>query len=470
LLLLAFRHDEPLGGTLMEHETGMVEKIGKYEIIRSLGKGATAVVYLARTPGSNRQVAIKLIRFSEENAAMSRRLRKLFQTEDGIGRRLDHPNIVKIYDAVVEKDHAYLVMEYIEGAALDKFCAINRLLPMHRVTGIIFKCCLALDHAFKNGVVHRDIKPANILIDANDEPKITDFGLALNLGKDTGPESTFIMGVGSPAYMSPEQVKAYPLNQQTDLYSLGILLFQLLTGRLPFRAKNAAQLVYQIVNMDAPSVSALNPHLPPGLDPIIAKALEKDLYNRYRNGAQFAKDLSAVRYQMLEEDQTQQDLTHFEKLRKLGFFTEFEDIELWEVLRISVWREVAAKVTLIREGDKDRRFGIVVDGFVEVSTEGRVICRLGASEVVGEMAFLHPSDNTRRATVVTLEPTLFLEINSSALELSADEVRERFHKVLLTKVLERLRDASKMLAEMGQTAVQGSSPTAYGHGHALELL
>jgi serine/threonine protein kinase len=218
----------------------MMEKIGKYEIIRSLGRGATAIVYLAWDPDLQRQVAIKLIHFGENNAAMSRRLRKLFQTEDAIGRRLDHPNIVRIYDAVVEAEQAYLVMEFVDGPALDKFCAINRLLPMHRVIGIIFKCCLALDHAFRRGVVHRDIKPANILIDANDNPKITDFGLGLNLQKDMGKDSTFVMGVGSPAYMSPEQVKNYPLNHKTDLYSLGVLLFQLLTGRLPFRANNAA--------------------------------------------------------------------------------------------------------------------------------------------------------------------------------------------------------------------------------------
>ncbi len=435
----------------------MLEKIGKYEIIRILGKGATAVVYLARDPDSTRDVAVKLIRFGEDNAAMSRRLRKLFQTEDAIGRRLDHPNIVKLYDAVVEADQAYLVMEFIEGTALDHYCAINRLLPMHRVIGIIFKCCLALDHAFRQGVVHRDIKPANILIDNEDNPKITDFGLALNLHKDMNKDSTFVMGVGSPAYMSPEQIKNYPLNQKTDLYSLGVLLFQLLTGRLPFRANNQGALVYKIVNMDTPSVCALNPNLPAGLDPIIKKALEKDLYSRYRNGAEFAKDLSTVRYQMLDEDSTQQDMSHFEKLRGVEFFTEFEDIELWEVLRISVWREVSEKVVLIREGDKNRIFGVIIDGFVEVSLEGKAICRLGSGELVGEMAYLHPSDTRRSSTVVTLEPTLFLEINSAALDLSSDEVLERFNKTLIAKVIARLRSANKALAKLGPSAVQGRS-------------
>ncbi len=432
-----------------------MEKIGKYETIRVLGKGATAVVYLARDPDSGREVAVKLIRFGGDNAVMSRRLRKLFQIEGLVGRRLDHPNIVKIYDTVIEDDQAYIVMEYVEGRALDQFCAINRLLPMHRAIGIVFKCCLALDHAFRQGVVHRDIKPANILIDAEDNPKITDFGLALNLHKDMNRDSTFIMGVGSPAYMSPEQVKNYPLNQKTDLYSLGVVLFQLLTGRLPFRAENHGALIYKIVNMDTPAVCDLNPNLPAGLDPILKKALEKDLYNRYRNGAEFAKDLSTVRYQIYDENDTQQDDRHFEMLRQMDFFKDFEEVELWEVLRISVWREVAEKVALIREGDSNRIFGFIVNGFAEVSIEGKSLCRLGAGEVVGEMAYLHPSDNKRAASVVTLEPTLFLEINSAALDLASEELLDRFRNTLLSTVLDRLRAADKALAKAGLPAVQG---------------
>ena len=443
-----------------------MDKIGKYEIIKTLGKGATAVVYLANDPDTGDQVAVKLIRFNDGNAAMSRRLRKLFQTEGATGRRLNHPNIVKIYDAVIEPERAWIVMEYVEGTSLEDYCAINKLLPMHRTIGIIFKCCLALDHAFRQGIVHRDIKPANIMIAAGDNPKIADFGLALNIKKDMSTDSTFVMGVGSPAYMSPEQIKNYPLNQKTDLYSLGVVLFQLLTGRLPYRAANQGALIYKIVNMEIPSVCALNPNLPAALDPIIRKALEKDLYSRYRNGAEFAKDLSTVRYQILDEDETAQDMTHFEKLRRLEFFLEFEDIELWEVLRICVWHDLASKVVLIREGETNRLFGIIINGFVEVSIEGRSLCRLGAGEVVGEMTYLHPSDSKRHATVTTLEPTLFLEVNSSALELGSDELLERFNKALTAKVLARLRAANKALIQSAPPAVQGSS----GSKIDLELL
>ncbi|MDR2787400.1 MAG: cyclic nucleotide-binding domain-containing protein, partial [Candidatus Accumulibacter sp.] len=278
---------------------------------------------------------------------------------------------------------------------------------------------------------------------------------ALNLHKDMNRDSTFIMGVGSPAYMSPEQIKNYPLNQKTDLYSLGVVLFQLLTGRLPFRAANHGSLIYKIVNMDPPSVCDLNPNLPEGLDPILKKALEKDLYNRYRNGAEFAKDLSTVRYQMFDENETQQDTQRFDVLRGLEFFREFEDIELWEVLRISIWREISDKVVLIKEGDNHRTFGVIIRGFAEVSIEGKSLCRLGAGEVVGEMAYLHPSDSKRMATVVTLEPTLFLEVNSSALDLASEELLERFRKALLSKLLARMRDADKVLARSGPAAVHG---------------
>lgn len=400
---------------------------------------------------------------------MSRRMRKLFQNEGMVSRRLDHPNIVRVFDAVVEDDFAYLAMEYVDGFSLEEHCRIDRLLPMHRVIGIIFKCCMALDAAYRQGIIHRDIKPANIMVAAGDEAKIADFGLALNMNKDLDRDSTFIMGVGSPAYMSPEQIKGYPLNQKTDLYSLGVVMFQLLTGRLPFRANNQATLVYKIVNTDAPAVTALNPNLPEGLNAILRKALEKDLYSRYRNGAEMAKDLSAVRYQILDDDETAQDNRHFEQLRRTEFFTEFENIELWEVLRVSVWREVAANVALIREGTNSKVFGIIISGCVEVSVGGKALCRLGPGEPVGEVAFLHPASDLRHATVVTLEPTLFVEINASALALSSEELGERMRNALLARLIGRLREVNKIAASLGQKALNPATSSQYGSGLNLEL-
>lgn len=433
-----------------------MDKIGKYPVIRELGKGATATVYLCDDPGANRQVAVKLVEFGHDSAAMSRRLRKLFMVEKATAQRLDHPNIVKVFDAVVEEDRAYLAMEYIQGRSLEEFCSVDNMLPLHRAISIIFKCCLALDHAYRRGILHRDIKPANIMVDDNDNPKITDFGLAVYINKDMGKDSTFIMGAGSPAYMSPEQVKGYNLDQKTDIYSLGVVLFQLLTGRLPFRANNPATLMYKIVNMEAPLPSGLNPNLPTAIDPILRKALEKDLYNRYATGADFAKELSTVRYKILRDDEEPaKDNRRFRMLRQLGFFLEFDNIEIWEVLRVSVWRELSEKVVLMREGENDKSFGVLVSGLVEVSMQGRVVCRLGGGETLGEMAYLHPSNHLRNCTVVTLEPSIFLHINGSALALSSDELRDRVQQALLARLVDRVRAANKMLTQHAPFATQG---------------
>jgi non-specific serine/threonine protein kinase len=426
------------------------EKIGKYRVVREVGKGATAVVYLCNSDDHPEGVAVKLIQFGDrarDEGKWSRRQMKLLTTESAVARRLDHPNIIKFHDVVIEENQAYIVMEFVDGQPLDQFCSFDKMLPIHRTVSIVFKCCLALDYAYRQGVVHRDIKPANIMVDRQDNVKITDFGLALNVNKKGHDDSTFIMGVGSPAYMSPEQIKSYPLNQKTDLYSLGVVLFHLLTGRLPFRAKHPAQLVYKIINADPPSVSQLNPDIPEQMDAIIKKALEKDLYSRYKNGADMAKDLSAVRYKILDENYVAPDMTRFNALRKLPFFTEFE---VWETMRISAWQEIEAGVTLMREGDSDSRFGIVLEGEVEVSCGGKRLQVMKPGDVVGEAAYLNAFEHKRHISAVALTRVSYLEVNPSALQLASEECLEHFRERLVTIASRRLAEAEKRLAANGE--------------------
>ena len=450
----------------------MPKQVGKYRILREVGRGATAVVYLADSPDCAEPVAVKYVRFknkAKDEAKWNRRLVKLLKAEAAVATRLDHPNIIRIHEAVIEPEESYVVMEYFPGESLERYCAFDSLLPVHRTIGIIFKCCMALDHAYRQGVVHRDIKPANILVDDKDNVKITDFGLALNINKKIETDSTFIMGVGSPAYMSPEQIKNYPLNQKTDIYSLGAVLFHLLTGRLPFRASHPAQLIYKVLNADPPSVSLINPDLPQKLDFVIRKALEKDLYSRYRSGVEFAKDLTAVRYKIVkEEDHQQTDRARFAMLRKIGFFTEFEDIELWEALRMSTWCTADERTAIYREGDQDQRFGIVLEGEVEVSVEGRRVNRLGAGEVFGELAWLDFKTRRQMATIVAAEPTIYIEFNPSALALATEELQERFQQEISSLVAQRLGDAARRLARHGEVALRGQT-TATG-GLDLQLL
>jgi eukaryotic-like serine/threonine-protein kinase len=446
------------------------EKIGKYKLIREVGRGATATVYLAEHPQYPDPVALKLIRFddkSKDEAKWNRRLMKLLRAEMDVSRRLDHPNIIKIFDATVEKDYAFIVMEYFPGTTLEHYCTFQNLLPLHRTIGMIFKCSMALDYAYRQGIVHRDIKPANILVDDQDNVKITDFGLALNISKKSASDSTFIMGVGSPAYMSPEQIKGYPLNQKTDLFSLGVVLFHMLTGRLPFRAKNPAQLIYKILNTEPPLVSQINAELPEQLDTVIRKSLEKDLYSRYKNGADFAKDLSAVRYKILDDAAIPADNTRFSILRKMPFFTEFEDVEMWEILRISRWRKVDSNTLLMREGDSDQRFGIIIEGRVEISVEGHRVTELCYGEVFGELAFLDQQDHKHMHTAVTTTSTIYLELNPASLSLATDECQEAFRSRLVTVVARRLGLAYKELSKDGPPAER---ITASGFGMELQLV
>ena len=441
------------------------EKIGKYKIIRELGRGATAIVYLAENPFYPEPVAVKHISFKEkgkDEAKWNRRLLKLLRAEEGVARRLDHPHIIKIFEAVIEPEEAYVVMEYFGGKSLEEYCSYEKMLPLHRTVSIVFKCCMALDYAYRQGIVHRDIKPANILIDENDNVKITDFGLAMNVNKKSEQDSTFIMGVGSPAYMSPEQIKSYPLNQKTDLYSLGIVLFHLLTGRLPFRAKNPAQLVYKIINADPPSASQLNPDVPEAMDAVIRKSLEKDLYSRYKNGAEFAKDLTAVRYKILDENQRTPDNTKFSALRKLTFFTEFEDVEIWEVVRFAVWRRVEPLTQLMREGSNDQRFGVLIEGEVELSINGRVVSRLGAGESFGETAYLDELEHLQHATVVSLTPAYYIEISPAVLSLSSEESLEHFRKRLVSTIARRLAKSEAAVAAAGELATRPTDTTSVG--------
>jgi len=434
------------------------EQIGRFRILREVGRGATAVVYLAEDPEREEPIALKHVRFDDrakDEAKWNRRLLKLLKAEQAVSSRLRHPHIIRIHEAVIESDQAFVAMEYFPGGSLERYCRFDRLLPVSRAIGIVFKCCLALDHAFRQGIVHRDIKPANILVDDQDNVKITDFGLALNVGKKIETDSTFIMGVGSPAYMSPEQIKGYPLNQKTDLYSLGVVLFHLLTGRLPFRSVNAAQLMYKIINADPPSVSQLNPDVPQQMDAVIRKALEKDLYSRYRNGAEFAKDLAAVRYRIVDDSLVPSDTSRFPLLRRQPFFTEFDDVEVWEVLRICSWRTVGEGVQLVRAGDADQRFGIVLEGRVELSMEGRRVTELGPGEVFGEQAWLDQLEHRQTLAAVTLTPVTYLEINPSALALASDEVREQFRRQISTALVRRMSTLSQAIARSGPAARTG---------------
>lgn len=420
------------------------ERIGKYEIISLLGSGATSNVYLAYDEFMNRNVAIKLISSEAlSDPEYGRTYRKLLATEASLAGKLNHPHIVGIYDAVLESDKNYIVMEYVAGEPLEKYCHLESLLPVEKVVEIIFKCALALDYASKNGVIHRDIKPANILICQNGEVKIADFGAAVL----TKTDQTQLIGVGTPIYMSPEQVKMDSLTQQTDIYSLGVVMYRLLTGRLPFEAENGYVLAHKILNEEPASIRYLRSSLPLELDRIVTRAMSKKLQDRYSDWRELASDVASIATLDLPQEHVS-ETEKFNTMKGMPFFFDFSDVELWEVLRISVWGRVGADTCLVHEGDEGNFFFIIADGEVEVSKGGRSLGVQREGYCFGEMCYISDDLSNRTATVVARTPVTLLKIRPAALRNASEACQLRFDRAFLKILVARLTRADTELAHV----------------------
>lgn len=267
--------------------------LGRYQLERELGRGAMGAVYLGRDPKIGRQVAIKTMALSREFAGDELvEARERFFREAETAGRLQHPDIVTIFDAGEERELAYIAMEYLKGDNLQAYTQPPKLLPVASVLQIVARVADALHYAHSQGVVHRDIKPANVVVDpATDTVKVTDFGIARVA--DSARTRTGLV-LGTPSFMSPEQLAGRRVDGRSDLYSLGVMLFQLLTGRLPHRSESMATLMQQIANEPAPDVRSIRPDLPEALARVVALTLEKRPEARYASGQQLAADLRAV--------------------------------------------------------------------------------------------------------------------------------------------------------------------------------
>jgi serine/threonine protein kinase len=425
--------------------TAMPQKIGKYEVISELGKGATSAVYRAYDPFQNRQVAIKVV-FPEAlgDQEYGRRYRKLFVTEASLAGKLSHPHIAAIYDAVAGEEASYIVMEYVDGSTLEQFTHHDSLLPVQRIVEIIYKCAKALEYASNQGVIHRDIKPANILLAGETDIKVSDFGAALTQAAET----TQVSGIGSPAYMSPEQVKEQQLSHQTDIFSLGVVMYQLLTGRLPFQGANNYSMIYQIINIDPPSPIEVRPDIPPRIDAIVMRALQKDTARRYQTWDEFAHDLATALGAEEKPGRGFAESAKFDTLRKLEFFRQFSDVELWEVMRIASWRQHPRDTVLIRENDIGSSFFILIAGEVRVVKQERLLNVLTAGECFGEMAYLGKQKFQRSASVVALSDITVIEIRAETLSKASDLCRHHFHGAFLELLVDRLAKANVRLSQL----------------------
>ena len=426
--------------------------IGKYRVLKRLGEGATAEVFLCHDDFKGRDVAIKRVRAKETGDATDRHYsNRFFAAEAALAGRLNHPNVVQIFDAVPDPVAPYLVMEYVAGSTLRPFCRADQLLPLELIVEIGFKCAMALGYVYRQGLIHRDVKPANLLAVMNNgaitDVKISDFGSVLNLDSDV----TQIYRVGSLAYMSPEQLDGDTLDCRADMYSLGAVLYHLIAGRPPFDAQVQSAMMQQIYHVKPGPLSALRDGVSDGLDAAVQRALAKNPDDRYANWEEFAQALSGlITNQQVPRGQLQGvlDSERFNLLRSLDFFSSFGDVELWEVVHRAKWQRFHFGHALYRKGEEGNSFHILAQGEVDVFRDGKKVARLGSGSSIGEMAYLAPNPELKRHStdVIVTEPATTISFTPQTLIQISPGCRHQFDAAFIRVLVRRLHAAHEALA------------------------
>ena len=416
-------------------------QVGKYDIHKLLGKGATGTVYLARDTFSGKEVALKTIEpevFRDPEFGLVYRAQ--FLNEASLAGKLRHPHIVGIFDAVVQEDSGHIAMELVTGGELSRHVSPDHLLPVADVLQIGFKCCGALDYAFKEGIVHRDIKPANIMLAQGTDPKIADFGAAI-LRK---AQAVQVASMGSPFYMSPEQISGGELTFHTDMFSLGVVLYELLTGKRPFVADNIEALVDKILNATPAPPSSLRSTLPPQVDSAVLRALKKKPEHRYAAWADFAQELSDA-CQGVKAGGAIVDSEKYLALKKVEMLAGLPDSILWELVRAASWSRVEKNKVLVRENDPGQSFFFLAQGQAKVVKGGRLLNVLNPGEDYGEMAYLWSGRPPRQATVESMSDLLIAEYDSAGVEQMALETQLHLMRSLARNLADRLALANTRL-------------------------
>jgi serine/threonine protein kinase len=360
----------------------------------------------------------------------------MFFNEAHAAGLLTHPNIISIFDAGVDQDICYIVMEYVTGGTtLKKYCTPESLLPVEKVVEIIFKCAKALDYAHRHGVVHRDIKPTNILITQDYDIKIGDFSIA-HINKPDSTETQPMGMMGSPRYMSPEQLREDDITGQSDLFSLGVVMYELLCGKHPFAAENFSRLINRILNEEPMAMRDVRQDIPEVLQEVVSKAMQKDISKRYAMGLELATDLSKAFDTLEGPEENISEQEKFNAIKQLDFFQGFPEAELWEILRASTWQDYKDGQDIIIEGELDDCFYIIAEGSVSVRKNNKAIRLLTKGDCFGEMGYL--AKTRRTASIKSEGKTALLKINSTVISQVSLNCQVRFLKVFLRTLIHRL--------------------------------
>jgi len=419
------------------------QRLGKYELISRIGEGATGRVYLAIDTFTQREIAVKIIEQSTiADSEFNEEYLKQFITEISLAGRLDHPHIVATLEASITDNSGYIAMEYVPGGNLVRYTTPEALLSIDAVLQIIFKCCGALDYAFRQGIIHRDIKPENLMLVSDTEVKIADFGSSLFYKTQV----TQMLVVGTPSYMSMEQISGHRLTHASDMYSLGVVAYQLLTGFLPFRAKSIAQLFEVIAENKPVLLRSHNPDIPVALEQTILQMIGKNPEDRFESWADLALNIADIgRFSTFQ--QPVQDSEKYYLLRRKKELTDFSDQNIWELVRNSTWRRVPARTLLMQENETAESMFILAEGSIKVTKNGRLLNVIKPGEHFGEMAYIQPG-TTRQATLETILDSIIAEFSFYVLDKLSNGCQLRLSKILLYAMTDRVTLAGNRIARM----------------------
>lgn len=419
-------------------------KIAKYEIKRRIGRGAMGVVYEAFDPFVQRTVAIKVMHSSGNmEPATEQKMREAFFAEVYSAGRMHHPSVISVYDAGQEADLNYIVMEFVDGVTLQEYVTGGKTLSPNQIVDVIYQCAKGLDYVHREGIIHRDLKPGNIMLSNDGEVKIMDFSIA---HVDVGAEGHDTEVQGSPMYMPPEQLSEEKrLVPQSDIYSLGAVMYALLAKRTPYKASSLESLIYKISNLEPDPISELNSDVPQHIAEIVEKAMQKIIYNRYESAYLLARDLSSSFGRLRGVGERIDMQEKWKTLRFLAFFKDFSDDQITEVVNASEWKEFSKGDIIVTEGEQETAFYIIAKGGVEVMKNDRVVGIMKQGDCFGEIAFL--THQPRNATIVARTEVSLMMVSVTLMEQASTETQLRYYRIFLENLISRLSQATDKLVE-----------------------
>lgn len=404
------------------------KKISKYTIGEKLGSGTCGIVYKAQDEVLNRIVAVKLspIGKPDESTGKVPGAQRAFMTEISAAGKLKHPNIVTVYDAGQQGELNFLIMEHVPGYSLKLVGKGQKLLTPTRAIEVIIECCKALDYSHKRNIVHRDIKPANIMLSRDGSVKVLDFGIAVST---SGDDKLSVAGptLGTPNYMSPEQIRGLPLGPASDFYSLATVLFEMLTGKQLFKAKQVKDLFRIVVGEEAPKLADIRPDLPLELSNVIAKSLLKPPAERYQSGEELTNVLTPILEQMkIMGKRSEKQLSFIKMLRTTGFFSQFSESEIAVFLNFAKQHDCLNGDLIIEHSAQSRDFSVVVSGVVIIRKDADIVGVLGEGDTFGELGFIH--NDPSPVQVVAMHDVTVLTIDPDFLNKLSPRVHLHYYK------------------------------------------